>query len=293
MRPAVAAAVLLGLLPGLPMLADPATAQNAAIGGGDSPIEVLADDGIEWRRDEQLYIARGNAVATQGDDRVFGDVLVAHYRDTAEGTTEIYRMEARGGARIVSPGRTVTGQTAIYDMDSGILVMRGAPLRMVTDTQTVTARDSLEYWSDDRMAVARGQARAERANGDTVEADVLTAHFGEAGAPAGAGAAADGPSAGPEGVERLEAFDNVVITTAKEVVRGARAVYDVPAGIATVVGDVTISTQTDQLAGERAVVDLNTGVSTLQGGGQDGRARALIAPQRPQTPAPTDTTRDP
>jgi len=293
---AVAVAVVLSLA-----VHGTARAQQTALSGGDSPIEVLADDGIEWRRDEKVYIAHGNAVAIQGDDRVFGDTLVAHYRDTADGETEIWRMEARGNASIVSPNRTVTGEVAIYEMDSGILVVRGGPLSMVTDTDTVTARDSLEYWSNERMAVARGDARAVRANGDIIEADVLTGHFGPgaegeadgaspdisaggggaaSGETTGEGGAGGGPDTG--GLDRLEAFDNVVITTAKEVVRGARAVYDVPAGLATVVGDVTISTQTDQLAGERAVVNMNTGVSTLEGGSSgDGRARALIAPQRP------------
>jgi len=277
-----------------------AAAQQAPLSGGDAPIEVVADDGIEWRRDEKVYIAHGNAVAIQGDDRVYGDTLVAHYRETDDGATEIWRMEARGNASIVSPNRTVTGEVAIYEVDSGILVVRGGPLSMVTDTDTVTASDSLEYWSNQRMAVARGDARAVRANGDVIEADVLTGHFGpgaggeadgaDAGSPDGGSAASGGtteeggargePDTG--GLDRLEAFDNVVITTAKEVVRGARAVYDVPAGLATVVGDVTISTQTDQLAGDRAVVNMNTGVSTLEGGaGGGGRARALIAPQRP------------
>jgi lipopolysaccharide export system protein LptA len=97
----------------------------------------------------------------------------------------------------------------------------------------------------------------------------------------------------------MEAFGDVVITTAKEVVRGDRAVYDVPAEIATVYGNVTVSTETDQFAGNRAVMNLKTGVSTLYGGGDDdGRARALIVPQRPEenageggatSDAPTDT----
>ncbi|MQX37483.1 LptA/OstA family protein [Roseospira navarrensis] len=308
-------------LSGVATMAPPAWAQQAAIGADgagedDPPIEVLADDGIEWRRDEQVYIARGNAVAIQGDSRVYGDVLVAHYRESAEGTNEIYRMEARGNARIESPERTVTGQTAVYNVDTGILVVRGEPLSMVTPEETVTARDSLEYWSNDRLAVARGDAKAVRVNGDIVEAEVLTGLFAEAeteseggGDDAGDGAASAPPPAASDGtegetpagapdtggLERLEAFDNVVIRTTEEVVRGARAVYDVASGMATVVGDVTITTETDQLAGQRAVVDMNTGVSTLHSGDGadgDGRARALIAPQRP-APAPDPGTAGP
>jgi lipopolysaccharide export system protein LptA len=34
--------------------------------GGSQPIEISADNGIEWNRDAKTYTARGNAVATQG-----------------------------------------------------------------------------------------------------------------------------------------------------------------------------------------------------------------------------------
>ncbi|MBB4286412.1 LptA/OstA family protein [Roseospira goensis] len=286
-------AVAMGFGPGV---GPGAWAQSATVGGGESPIEVLSDDGIEWHRDDKLYIARGNAVAIQGADRVRGDVLVAHYRETPDGATEIWRMEARGSARIETPTQTVTGASAVYELDSGVLVVRGGGPRLVTETETVTATESLEYWSRERMAVARGDARAVRANGDTVEADVLTGYF-DAGASGDAdgGAAATGADPGPGGadpaavsggaLDRMEAFGDVVITTAKEVVRGDRAVYDVPAGLATVVGNVTIATESDQLAGDRAVMNLNTGVSTLEGGEGGGRARALITPQRPAAEA--------
>lgn len=299
-----------------------ATAQDNPLGGdGESPIEVLSDDGIEWRRDEQLYIARGNAVAIQGEDKVFSDVLLAHYRETDEGSTEIWRMEGHGAARIESPDRVVTGDVLVYEVDSGILVVTGEGLRMETPDEVVTARDSLEYWSQQRMAVARGDAYAERANGDIIQADVLTGYFSapdeeneaeqneaeensesasgesagnETGSEDGEGGNT-GPMGDAGGMDRMEAFGNVVITTPQEVVRGDRAVYDVTEEIATVVDNVTISTATDQLAGERAVMNLKTGVSRLLGtGSSDGRARALIVPQGPRTEpvTPNDTGTD-
>jgi len=313
---ALALAVALGLgWPGSAAWSQTATIGGGAAGGGDDtddpPIEVTSDNGIEWHRDTMMYVARGNALAVQGEDRVYGDVLVAHYRETEAGTTEIWRMEARGHARIVTPSQTVTGGLAIYETDKDVLVVTGPPLRMETPQEVVTATDSLEYWGGQRMAVARGDGYAVRANGDTIRGDVLTGYFAEpaedgaqdgtqdgaqtatgtgtapprpasGGDTAEDGAAEEGPIGSTGDLERMEAFGSVVITTVKEVVRGDQAVYDVPAGTATVVGNVTISTDTDQFAGDRAVMDLDTGVSTLMGGTtDDGRARALIAPSRP------------
>src|SRR5262249_58577797 len=55
------------------------------LGGGqsNSPIEIEAEAGIEWRRNEKQYIARGNATAKRGDLTVHADTLTAHYRDEA------------------------------------------------------------------------------------------------------------------------------------------------------------------------------------------------------------------
>lgn len=62
----------------------PARAQSFGLGfnSGDSdkPIDIQADDGIEWQQNNRVYIARGNARATRGQTTVFGDTLMAFYR---------------------------------------------------------------------------------------------------------------------------------------------------------------------------------------------------------------------
>src|SRR5215469_14023594 len=95
----------------LTLLAMAAAAQSPLMNGTDSkqPLEVQADSGIEWRQNEQLYIARGNAVAKRGPAEVHADTLIAHYRpikpgsqpvgdsaNTLGGNTEIYRVDAEG-----------------------------------------------------------------------------------------------------------------------------------------------------------------------------------------------------
>src|SRR3546814_2214101 len=71
----------------------------------DQPLEINANDGIEWNRNDKTYIARGNARAASGDVEVLADVLTAHYRDPGgdeEASTEIYLLEAVGNVRINS-----------------------------------------------------------------------------------------------------------------------------------------------------------------------------------------------
>ncbi len=61
-----------------------ARAQNFGLGlsgqSSDKPIDIQADNGIEWQQTNRVYIARGNARATRGQATVYGDTLMAFYR---------------------------------------------------------------------------------------------------------------------------------------------------------------------------------------------------------------------
>src|SRR5271170_3435117 len=58
-------------------------AQGGDIGLGRSnqPLDVTADQGIEFSKDAQEIIARVNARAVRGNTTVTGDTLTAYYRD--------------------------------------------------------------------------------------------------------------------------------------------------------------------------------------------------------------------
>ena len=260
MRPvalATAAVAVLAMLALAPAHA-PAHAQVIGLPGQDrtKPIEINAEDGIEWRQRDKVYVARGNASASQGEVTVHADVLTAHYRELKGGGTEIWRIDADGNVRLVAPRQTAHGDKAVYDVTEGVLVLTGN-VRMETETDRITARDSLEYWEKKNVAVARGNAVAAR--GDRrIAADVLQAHFKKD---------ADGKSR----VHEIEAFDNVLISSPKEIVRANYGIYNVETGIATLTGSVKITRGESQLNGARAEVNLNTGVSTLLGGDEGVR----------------------
>jgi lipopolysaccharide export system protein LptA len=249
-------------------LPDPATAQLALDRRhSDKPIEIYANQGIEWGRDQRTAIARGDARAVQGDVSVRGDTLTVHYRESKTGGNEIWRVEALGGVRIVSPEQTATGNYGVYEIDRGLLVLTGSP-RLKTRTDEVTARDQLEFWENQNAAVARGDAMVV-SNQRRIRADTLTAFF-------------KGGSGNTREVERVEAHGNVLVSTASEVVRGDRGVYQTESGIAVLLGSVKMTRGGSQLNGAYAEVNLKTGISRLMAAapdrGGDGRVRGLIVP---------------
>jgi len=260
----------------------PASAQSVGgidLGSSDEPLEITADDGIEWRRDEKIYVARGNARAARGQMSVSADVLTARYREGADGKIDVYSIEADGNVRLSSADSVVSGDHAVYDIDKSVLLVTGGDLKAVTEKATVTARDSLEYWDKERVIVARGDAVA--VEGDRrVEADLLTGYLRQAGNAGGGGENG--------GLYQVEAEGNVLLTTPDEVVRAAKAVYNLDKEIATLSGGVKITRGQNQLNGDYAEVNLKTGVSRLMGNpsatgaadGGGGRVHTLIVPDR-------------
>lgn len=264
-----AVAGILKVCAAMVLCAAPAGAQGIGLPGQskDRPIEINADEGIEWQQKTKAYIARGNARAAQGNVAVHAETLTAYYRENEGGGTDIWRIDAVDKVRIVTPTQRAFGDKGIYDVDNGVLVLTGR-VRMETETDRITARDSLEYWEKRNLAVARGNAIAERGN-NKLRADVLTAHFRK-------------DATGKSRVHQVDAFDNIVITTPDEIVRSNRGVYDVETGIAKLTGSVKITRGTNQLNGEYAEVNLNTGVSRLFGRG--GGVRGIFTPETAVTP---------
>jgi lipopolysaccharide export system protein LptA len=268
LRPHLALALVWLALFGLP---GGAAAQGLkGLQSGEEPLEINAEEGIEWRRNEQLYVARGNAEAIRGELTVYADVMTAHYSKTEAGSSDIDRIDVEGNVRIVSPTETVYGDRGAYDVPNGVLVLVGDDLRLEGEQDTITARDSLEYWELKRMAVARGDAVAVRAD-KRIRADVLSAHF-------------EPDAADNLTLNRIDAYGNVRVATPTEFASGDRGVYYVEREFATLTGSVKITREDNQLNGQYAEVDMKTGISRLLPGPPGtksmARVRGLIVPKR-------------
>jgi lipopolysaccharide export system protein LptA len=246
------------------------------------PLDIQADQGIEWQQNNFVYIAHGNARATRGNATVYGDTLIAHYRPASErpkdqtagasastGSTDIYRVEADGHVRLETETQTVYGDHAVYDFDRATAVVTGKNLRLVTPRDTVTARDSLEWYDNNQVAVARGDAVAiqepKRLSGDVLVAQVVK------------------PPDAPSRISRIDAQGHVLVSTTNEIARGASGVYNVDTGIATLAGNVSITREGNELKGQYGVVDLNRNVSRLlpapPGSAEAGPVTGLFVPK--------------
>jgi lipopolysaccharide export system protein LptA len=271
---------------------------NLGAASEDRPIAISATSGIEWQQDAQVYVARGNATAKRGSTEVYADTLTAHYRPskTAGSETEIYRLNADGHVTIKGETQTVVGDQAVWDVDQQTGIVTGKALKLTTTTDVVTARDSLEWYDQKQVAVARGDAVAVRENTKRVRADVLTAHMtkdkaksaetkptARSAKPVAPQTATSEADAGSR-ISRIDAQGNVIVSTATDIGRGDYGVYNADTGLVTLLGNVTITRGDNAIRGQYAVVDLNNNVSRMlptvgQPGSPPSRVEGLFVRQ--------------
>ena len=278
-------------------LIPPAQAQQLDLTHG-GPIAITASDGIDWRQQEREVIARGNAKAVRQNVTVTADRLIAFYRpkngaspqptqtvsagDPDAGGNEVYRVQAEGHVRIFTPTDEVLGDHAVYDMDQAVLVVTGHALRLTTPNDVLTARDTLEYWSQKHMAVARGNAEVVTNDGRRLRADTLVAYTTDAPTPAGPASPTQqqnnqDPLVASGKLQKVDAFGNVVVRTVTDTAIGDRAVYVPDTGIARLAGNVRITRGQNQLDGSEAEVNMKTGVAQLLSGSRE-RVHGLVVP---------------
>jgi len=214
----------LGPLAPLGLLAFPpffAAAQTppASPAGTAPPIQITADQGIEWQQNDHEVIATGNAVAIRGNVTVDADQLIAHYRkkagapgapatparpagaapaatpatpapaDGAEsaldgGDNEIYELDAVGHVHIFTPTDNAYGDHAVYYLDQAVLILTGNHLKLTTQHDVITAKNAIEYYSVKRQAIARGNASIVADDGRSIAADTLVGDLAPAAASA-------------------------------------------------------------------------------------------------------------
>jgi lipopolysaccharide export system protein LptA len=206
--------------------------------------------------------------------------------DSAAGgnSTEIYRIEAIGNVRIATETQTIYGDRGVYDVDATLLVVTGKHLRLETPRDTITARDSLEWYDSKQLAVARGDAVALR-EGKRLRGDVLSAEVVKA-------------QNQSSHISRIDAWGNVLVSSLDQIARGDAGVYNVDTGLATLTGRVTVTKADNELRGQYAVVDLNNNVSRILSSppsaklieGEPGRVQGVFIP-RAKPPAPQQATK--
>jgi lipopolysaccharide export system protein LptA len=223
----------------------------------EDPIEISAENGIEWKRDTRTYTARGNALAQQGDTSIAADTLIAHLDEQ----DELSHWEAIGNVKIQTSQSTSYGDRADYRESNRLLVLTGKNLKVVTENQTVTARDQIEYWRDKDVVVAKGAVVIVRPEKNTtIHSDEATAYFRD---KVDDPATPEDETGDGQEVYQVEADGNVRVDREEQTAYSNHLAYNPDTEIAVLTGNVVIHSKDNTYRGGRAELDLQNDVSRL------------------------------
>ena len=184
----------------------------------DSPIIIEADESVVCDETALKCVATGLASAQKGTSTVYGDVLTVHF--TEGKNREITSMTADGHVRMETPTEKAYGEHAHYDVALDRVLMTGGNLKIITEKgETLTARDSIEYYHTENKGIARGHAIALFPEKEQlVQADTLVAYFKPS-------TEKSEKEEGKLNLEKVEAEGNMLASGPKGIVTGDRGVY--------------------------------------------------------------------
>lgn len=221
----------------------------------ESPVIIEAEESVVCDETAQKCVATGLASAQKGTSTVYGDVLTVHFTEGKK--REITTMTAEGHVRMETPTEKAYGEHAHYDVALDRIILTGGNLKIVTQKEILTARDSIEYYHTENKGIARGNAVAQfPEKKQLVQADTLVAYFKPS---------AEQSEDGKEKVnlDRVEAEGNVLALGSKGNVTGDRAVYLEKTKKIEVFNNVKITQDENIIEGEYALFNLDTNVAEM------------------------------
>lgn len=231
----------------------------AQVKGNGVPVYISAVESLEWYRNDLFFRARKDVEVKRGDTALYANSMIARYNDSDEKSVNVYRVEASGAVRIVSPDGTAYGEKAVYEVKKSYAVLTGGDLRVEADDQNLKAKDKIQYWVDEGRLEAVGAVEARR-EGDLIQADKMVAIF-------------ENNAQGKRVLKSLQASGNVIITTPNEKLTGKRATYTASSNVAELSDNVKITRGPNILEGARAQVNLKSNVSKIFGGNTSNGGR--------------------
>jgi lipopolysaccharide export system protein LptA len=128
----------------------------------DSPIEVTADNELTWNQANKTFVAKGNALITQGVDTIGASTITAHYNDDGENTV-IQSIMATPDAILSQQDQKLTAQKIHATFNQGALDTVTATNNVVLTTPKETLKgDKAVYNAVKRTIILTGNVRIEQ-----------------------------------------------------------------------------------------------------------------------------------
>ena len=137
----------------LPNLINPQQIINQKQNG--EPIEIYAEQGIEWHKNDNKYLAIGNAIAKSGKMSVNSDRIEAFYEESDNSGMDIKLVKAHKKVVVKDENlKIVGGKLAEYNLKKDYFSIFGQNLILTSQENKLESNNKMEYWRTKGVAIA-------------------------------------------------------------------------------------------------------------------------------------------
>lgn len=166
-----------------------------------------------------------------------------------------------------SPKADAFGSAMDYDLVQDVVILRGEPAKIKTDTETISAEDNITYYPSQQKAVAFGNVIAVDKDSNRIFADKMVAYFIKGG---------NNDNTSGLTLDKVEISGNVKIKTPNADVSSDRGTYLPRTGKIKLYDHIVIEQNGNILKGDLAETDLNTGISKLLSSAKQRRVKGVF-----------------
>ena len=223
-------------------------------------IKLDAEQRVEYHQKEQKLVAIGNAVATKGKMSIKANELVGYY--AANNKNKISRVEAHGNVVMKSDQTEAFGNDMVYDVKDDMAKFSGRPARIKTADADISSQGPIIFWPEKQEAVAEEEVVAIDKQGNKVRSDKMHAYFVKG---------ADGKLV----LDKIDIDGDVKINAKEAEISSRSGVYYANDNKVELFDDVVITQNGNVLHGDKAESNFNSGISKILSGNK-GRVSGVF-----------------
>ena len=126
--------------------------QLSNLSNNENPIEIFAEEGIEWHKNENKYVAVGNAKAISGSLSLKSERIEAFYTENEDSGMNIKEVKAKKNVIVEDRKMKITGGNyAEYKTLEDYFLIVGKNIILTSEANTLRSKEKIEYWRSKRI----------------------------------------------------------------------------------------------------------------------------------------------
>ena len=221
--------------------------------------KVEADKSIEYFEKKNIYVASGNALASQGNFSINAQKITAFMGKTKK--SSMTHIEANGNVIIVNNNTIAKSNSAKYSFKNKLIILTGNNQSIETKKFRLISKKFISFDDINKIAKSEGDVKLFLSGLVSISSEKINAKFDKIN----------------NILITASAEGNVKINTKSETITSNSAKYDNKTNIISLNGNVIIKRDTGVLTGEKGYMNLNTRKSKIESS-KSKRVKGIFSP---------------